>query len=329
MALCIREAGKTVGDSLNEVREASDFCRYYAASARRMLAEIQLPGPTGERNRLGMHGRGPFVCISPWNFPLAIFTGQISAALVTGNPVVAKPAEQTPMVAARVVQLLHEAGVPGDVLHLLPGQGDAVGAQLVSDERIAGVTFTGSTQTARLINQSLASRAGPIVPLIAETGGQNAMIVDSSALPEQVVKDVLASAFGSAGQRCSALRVLFLQQEIAERVIGLLKGAMAELSIGDPALLSTDVGPVIDEQARHMLEAHAERMQHEARLIYQSQLASDTAHGTFFAPRAFELDNLAQLDRATAGSRQRKTQMPDDIHFYDEPAHINRASEEA
>jgi RHH-type proline utilization regulon transcriptional repressor/proline dehydrogenase/delta 1-pyrroline-5-carboxylate dehydrogenase len=301
MALCIHEAGKTVADSLNEVREASDFCRYYAASARRILAEIQLPGPTGERNRLGMHGRGPFACISPWNFPLAIFTGQISAALVTGNPVIAKPAEQTPMVATRVVQLFHEAGVPKGVLHLLPGQGDTVGAQLVSDERIAGVTFTGSMETARLINQSLASRPGPIVPLIAETGGQNAMIVDSSALPEQVVKDVLASAFGSAGQRCSALRVLFLQQEIAERVIELLKGAMAELSVGDPALLSTDVGPVIDEQARSMLEAHAERMQHEARLIYQSKLASDTAHGTFFAPCAFELHSLAQLEREIFG----------------------------
>ncbi len=301
MALCIREAGKTVADSLSEVREASDFCRYYAASARRVLAEIQLPGPTGERNRLGMHGRGPFVCISPWNFPLAIFTGQISAALVTGNPVIAKPAEQTPMVAARMVQLFYQAGIPKNVLHLLPGQGDTVGAQLVSDERIAGVTFTGSTETARLINQSLASRPGPIVPLIAETGGQNAMIVDSSALPEQVVKDVLASAFGSAGQRCSALRVLFLQQEIAERVIGLLKGAMAELGVGDPALLSTDVGPVIDEPARRTLEAHAERMQREAKLIYRSPLAPDTKHGTFFAPHAYELDSLTQLSREVFG----------------------------
>ncbi len=306
MALCIREAGKTVADSLNEVREASDFCRYYAASARRILAEIRLPGPTGEDNQLGMHGRGPFVCISPWNFPLAIFTGQISAALVTGNPVIAKPAEQTPMVAARMVQLFHEAGIPKDVLHLLPGQGDTVGAQLVCDRRIAGVTFTGSTETAQRINRSLASRPGPIVPLIAETGGQNAMIVDSSALPEQVVKDVLASAFGSAGQRCSALRVLFLQQEIAERVIGLLKGAMAELKIGDPALLSTDVGPVIDEQATSMLETHAERMQHEAKLIYQSPLASDTEHGTYFAPRAFELDRKSSV-RCCTSSAMRPT----------------------
>ncbi len=301
MALCIREAGKTVADSLNEVREASDFCRYYAASARRTLAEIQLPGPTGERNRLGTHGRGPFVCISPWNFPLAIFTGQISAALVTGNPVIAKPAEQTPMVAARMVQLFHQAGVPKNVLHFLPGQGDTVGAQLVGDERVAGVTFTGSTETARLINRSLASRTGPIVPLIAETGGQNAMIVDSSALPEQVVKDVLASAFGSAGQRCSALRVLFLQTEIAERVVGLLKGAMAELRVGDPALLSTDVGPVIDEPARRTLESHAQRMQREAKLIYQTPLAPDLMHGTFFAPRAYQLDSLAQLDREVFG----------------------------
>ena len=301
MALCVREAGKTVLDSLNEVREAADFCRYYAASARRTLDDIQLPGPTGEHNQLGMHGRGPFACISPWNFPLAIFTGQISAALVTGNPVIAKPAEQTPLIAARMVKLFHEAGIPTDVLHLLPGRGDTVGAQLVGDARIAGVTFTGSTETARRINQSLASRPGPIVPLIAETGGQNAMIVDSSALPEQVVKDVLVSAFGSAGQRCSALRVLFLQQEIADRVIRLLKGAMAELSVDDPALLSTDVGPVIDEQARDTLEMHATRMQNEATLIFQTPLASNTAHGIFFAPRAFELDSLERLDREVFG----------------------------
>ncbi len=301
MALCVNEGGKTVADSLSEVREAADFCRYYAATARRVLADAELPGPTGESNQLRLHGRGAFVCISPWNFPLAIFTGQISAALVTGNTVIAKPAEQTPLVAARTVQLLHDAGIPRDALHFLPGKGDTVGARLVADERIAGVTFTGSTETARLINQSLARRKGPIVPLIAETGGQNAMIVDSSALPEQVIKDVLASAFGSAGQRCSALRVLFVQDEIAERILGLLKGAIPELVVGDPALLSTDVGPVIDEQARHTLEMHAARMQREATLICQTPLPPETSHGTFFAPRAYELDGLQRLGREVFG----------------------------
>ena len=301
MALCIREGGKTVVDSLNEVREATDFCLYYAAIARSIFPEKRFRGPTGESNQLGLHGRGPFVCISPWNFPLAIFTGQISAALVTGNTVIAKPAEQTPLIAARMVQLLHEAGIPSEVLHYLPGTGDTVGAPLVADERIAGVAFTGSTETARLINKSLANHAGPIIPFIAETGGQNAMIVDSSALPEQVVKDVLTSAFGSAGQRCSALRVLFLQEDIADRIIRLLKGAMAELVVGDPALLSTDVGPVIDEQSRQMLETHSARMENEATLIYRMQLAGETKHGTFFAPRAYEIDRLDQLDGEVFG----------------------------
>jgi RHH-type proline utilization regulon transcriptional repressor/proline dehydrogenase/delta 1-pyrroline-5-carboxylate dehydrogenase len=301
MALCIREGGKTIADSLAEVREATDFCLYYAASARRDLETVAMPGPTGESNTLGSHGRGVFVCISPWNFPLAIFTGQIGAALVAGNTVIAKPAEQTPLIAARMVKLLHEAGIPADVLQFLPGEGASVGARLVADERIAGVAFTGSTETARLINKTLAARAGPIIPFIAETGGQNAMIVDSSALPEQVVKDVLASAFGSAGQRCSALRVLFLQRDIAARVIGLLKGAMAELSVGDPALLTTDVGPVIDEQARHMLETHATQMQRDAKLIYQVKLPSETKHGTYFAPRAYALDSLDRLKREVFG----------------------------
>ncbi len=301
MALCIREGGKTIVDSLNEVREATDFCLYYAASARRMLPEISLQGPTGESNRLGLHGRGLFACISPWNFPLAIFTGQISAALVTGNTVIAKPAEQTPLVAARMVQLLHEAGIPQEVLHFLPGKGDTVGARLVADERISGVAFTGSTETASFINKTLANRTGPIIPLIAETGGQNAMVVDSSALPEQVVKDVLISAFGSAGQRCSALRVLFLQEEVADHIIRLLKGAMAELTVGDPALLATDVGPVIDEQARQILETHAARMEKEATSIYQVTLAGETNHGTFFAPRAYEIGSIDQLDREIFG----------------------------
>ncbi|MGD2139856.1 MAG: bifunctional proline dehydrogenase/L-glutamate gamma-semialdehyde dehydrogenase PutA [Burkholderiales bacterium] len=301
MVLCIREGGKTVRDSLNEVREATDFCRYYAATARRTLAERCLRGPTGESNKLGLHGRGAFVCISPWNFPLAIFTGQIAAAMVTGNTVIAKPAERTPLVAARTVHFLHDAGIPHEVLQFLPGRGDTVGARLVSDERIAGVAFTGSTETARSINKSLASRAGPIIPLIAETGGQNAMIVDSSALAEQVVKDVLTSAFGSAGQRCSALRVLFLQEDVAERIIGLLKGAMAELTVGDPRLLSTDIGPVIDEQARQMLETHSARMQNGGIPIYQTRLATGTRHGTFFAPRAYQIDSLARLGREVFG----------------------------
>ncbi|MFQ5936007.1 MAG: bifunctional proline dehydrogenase/L-glutamate gamma-semialdehyde dehydrogenase PutA [Acidiferrobacterales bacterium] len=301
MALCVREGGKSIADSLAEVREATDFCLYYAATARRVLGATTMPGPTGESNKLGLHGRGVFVCISPWNFPLAIFTGQISAALVSGNTVIAKPAEQTTLVAARMVQLLHEAGIPGEVLQFLPGEGATVGARLVADDRIAGVTFTGSTETAHLINKTLARRAGSIIPFIAETGGQNAMIVDSSALPEQVVMDVLTSAFASAGQRCSALRVLFLQRDVAARVIRLLKGAMAELSVGDPALLATDVGPVIDEQARRMLEAHAKRMQRDGKLIYQVELPPETKHGTYFAPRAYAIDNLSRLEREVFG----------------------------
>jgi RHH-type transcriptional regulator, proline utilization regulon repressor / proline dehydrogenase / delta 1-pyrroline-5-carboxylate dehydrogenase len=273
MAIAIREGGKTLADALAEVREAVDFCRYYANRARADFSRpIPLPGPTGERNEIALHGRGVFVCISPWNFPLAIFTGQIVAALVSGNAVVAKPAEQTPLIAAAAVRLMHRAGVPGDVLHLLPGAGGVIGAKLVADPRIAGVAFTGSTETARAIYQSLAAREGPIVPLIAETGGQNAMIVDSSALPEQVVRDVLISSFQSAGQRCSALRALFLQDDIADKILEMLAGAMKELIIGDPAWLSTDIGPVIDEEARVNLAAHAAHMTKEARLVFATSL---------------------------------------------------------
>ena len=261
MAMCTREAGKTIRDGVAEVREAVDFCRYYAARARaEFSAPVMLPGPTGEANRIALHGRGVFACISPWNFPLAIYCGQIAAALAAGNAVISKPAEQTALIAARAVALLHEAGVPRDVLQLLPGRGEVVGAHLIADPRIAGVAFTGSTETARLINQALAAREGPIAPLIAETGGQNAMIVDSSALPEQVVADVVTSSFQSAGQRCSALRVMFVQEDIAPRLIDMLTGAMEELVVGDPALLETDVGPVIDADARATLEAHAARM---------------------------------------------------------------------
>ncbi|MHA1569895.1 MAG: bifunctional proline dehydrogenase/L-glutamate gamma-semialdehyde dehydrogenase PutA, partial [Alphaproteobacteria bacterium] len=302
MAVCVREAGKTIPDALGEVREAVDFCRYYAAQARaRFAAPLELPGPTGESNRLSLHGRGTFACISPWNFPLAIFMGQVAGALAAGNAVVAKPAEQTPLTAALAVGILHEAGVPGDALALLPGGGESVGARLVADPRVAGVAFTGSTETARGINRALAGRDGPIVPLIAETGGQNALIVDSSALVEQVVGDALASSFNSAGQRCSALRVLFVQQDVADGVIDMLTGAMAELVVGDPALLSTDVGPVIDTDAKGVLEAHAERMTREAKPLFEAALPETAAHGTYVAPRAFEIDSLGRLEREMFG----------------------------
>jgi RHH-type proline utilization regulon transcriptional repressor/proline dehydrogenase/delta 1-pyrroline-5-carboxylate dehydrogenase len=296
MALIIREGGRTIPAALAEVREAVDYLRYYASRARSdFTAPERLPGPTGERNEIALHGRGVFACISPWNFPLAIFTGQITAALAVGNAVVAKPAEQTPLIAAAAVRLLHEAGVPGDVLHLLPGTGEAVGAALVRDPRIAGIAFTGSTETARLINLDLARRPGPIVPFIAETGGQNAMIADSSALPEQVVTDVLTSAFDSAGQRCSSLRLLYVQEDIADRLLEMLKGAMAALVIGDPALIATDVGPIIGGAAREALEQHAQRMTQEGKLLYQCSLPPGTEHGTFFAPRAFEIDGAERL----------------------------------
>ena len=302
MAMVIREGGRTIPAALSEVREAVDYLRYYAARARADFAGPErLPGPTGERNELALHGRGVFLCISPWNFPLAIFTGQIAAALAAGNAVAAKPAEQTPLTAAAVVRLLHEAGIPGDVLHLLPGTGEAVGAPLVTDPRVAGIAFTGSTETAQRINQMLAGRPGPIVPLIAETGGVNAMIVDSSALAEQVVADVLTSAFDSAGQRCSSLRILYAQADIADRLLTMLAGAMVELRIGDPALIATDVGPIIDEPAREVLEQHGARMAREARLIYRCPLPPGTEHGAFFAPRVFEIDEAFGLDREVFG----------------------------
>jgi RHH-type proline utilization regulon transcriptional repressor/proline dehydrogenase/delta 1-pyrroline-5-carboxylate dehydrogenase len=296
MALIVREGGRTIPAALSEVREAADYLRYYAARARADFAEpLVLPGPTGERNQIALHGRGVFACISPWNFPLAIFTGQIAAALAAGNAVIAKPAEQTPLTAAAAIRHLLTAGIPDEVLHLLPGSGETVGAALTADPRIAGIAFTGSTGTARAINLALAKRPGPIVPLIAETGGQNAMIIDSSALPEQVVADALTSAFDSAGQRCSCLRLLYVQDDIAPRLLPMLAGAMAELSIGDPALLSTDIGPVIDEDARAALEKHFERMSHQARLLYQCPLPGSAEHGIFFAPRAFEIDSARRL----------------------------------
>lgn len=302
MALAVREAGKTIPDAVAEVREAVDFLRYYATMARRDFSEPEtLPGPTGERNQLSLHGRGVFVCISPWNFPLAIFTGQVSAALAAGNAVIAKPAEQTPLIAAEAVRLLHEAGIPADVLHLLPGDGATVGAALTADPRIGGVAFTGSTETAHAIHRTLAEKKGPIVPLIAETGGQNAMIVDSSALPEQVVRDVLASGFQSAGQRCSALRVLFVQEDVADGLEKMLAGAMAELRMGDPGLLKTDIGPVIDDDALKMLRDHAARMEKEGRLIARTKLPEGLENGTFFAPVAYAIDGLDVLEREVFG----------------------------
>ncbi|MBS0213611.1 MAG: bifunctional proline dehydrogenase/L-glutamate gamma-semialdehyde dehydrogenase PutA [Proteobacteria bacterium] len=302
LALCTREAGKTIPDGVAEVREAVDFLRYYAQQARTLLAEPEkLPGPTGESNELHLHGRGVFVCISPWNFPLAIFIGQVAAALVAGNTVIAKPAEQTNLIGHAAVKLLHEAGVPEDVLQFLPGDGATVGAALTRDPRVAGVAFTGSTETARAINRALAARDAAIAVLIAETGGQNAMIADSSALPEQLVKDAMTSAFGSAGQRCSAARVLFVQADIADKVIGMLAGAMDELVVGDPALLSTDIGPVIDADALKILSDHAARMDREAKLIKTAKPGDGTSNGTFFAPRAYELNSLDQLTREVFG----------------------------
>ena len=297
IALIATEAGRTLVDALAEVREAVDFCRYYALQARRKFsAPIRLPGPTGEVNELVLCGRGVFACVSPWNFPLAIFVGQVSAALAAGNTVVAKPAEQTPLVAAQAVRLLHDAGVPPEALHLLPGDGPRIGAQIVGDRRVAGVAFTGSFETAKLIDRQLGKREGPIAPLIAETGGQNVMLVDSTALPEQVVEDVIASAFQSAGQRCSGLRVLYLQEEVADRVLDMLAGAMRTLIVGDPLDPATDIGPVIDDRARETLERHVAATENTGRLIERGELSRACRHGSFFAPCAFEIDSIKRLD---------------------------------
>ncbi len=302
LQLCVREAGKTIPDAISEMREAVDFIRYYAAQSELHFgAPVEMPGPTGERNTYGMRGRGVFVCISPWNFPLAIFTGQITAALAAGNAVLAKPAEQTPLVAFRAAQLMLEAGVPADVLHFLPGDGAKIGGRAVADPRVAGVAFTGSTETARLINQTLAHRDGPIAILIAETGGQNAMFVDSSALPEQVVHDSVYSAFNSAGQRCSALRLLCVQEEIEPRTLELLVGYMDELNIGDPMRFATDVGPAIDNEAKSLLAAHVERMRKEARIVHQCSLPAATSAGSFFPPTLIEIDSVDVLQREVFG----------------------------
>ena len=295
--LLVHEAHKTLGDCISEVREAIDFCRYYAQQAETTLASRTLPGPTGESNTLHLHGRGVFVCISPWNFPLAIFAGQVVAALVAGNTVAAKPAEQTPAVAARFVKLLHEAGVPADALALQHGPGHTTGAALVAHPLTAGVCFTGSTAVARSINRALAAKEGPIVPLIAETGGINAMVVDSTALPEQVVDAVVQSAFRSAGQRCSALRLLCVHEDIADGIIEMISGALQELSVGDPALLATDVGPVIDQEAHDAITHQVRRLENEARLIGRAKAPA----GRFIAPVAFEVTKVADVQTEIFG----------------------------
>ncbi|MCC8964707.1 bifunctional proline dehydrogenase/L-glutamate gamma-semialdehyde dehydrogenase PutA [Bradyrhizobium sp. Pear76] len=297
LALLQSEGGKTLDDALSEVREAIDFCRYYAALGKKLFGESEtMPGPTGESNVLELHGRGAFVAISPWNFPLAIFLGQVTAALMAGNAVIAKPAEQTPRIAAEAIALLHQAGVPETALHLVQGDG-AVGAALVSHPAIAGVVFTGSTEVARSINRTLAAKDGPIVPLVAETGGINAMIVDATALPEQVADDVVTSAFRSAGQRCSALRLLFVQDDVADRMIEMIAGAARELKIGDPSQPSTHIGPVIDAEAKQRLDAHIARMKREARV----HLAAEAPAGNFVAPHIFELSAASQLTEEVFG----------------------------
>ena len=300
--LLVREAGKTIADAIAEVREAVDYCRYYALRARKQFAAPEsLEGPTGETNELRLQGRGVFACISPWNFPLAIFAGQVTAALAAGNAVVAKPAEPTPLIAARFIRLLHAAGVPPQAVHLVPTPGRLFGEIALAHPALAGVAMTGSTATALTINRTMAARGGVIVPLIAETGGLNAMIVDSTALPEQVVDDVVSSAFMSAGQRCSALRLLFLQEEIADTVLEMIAGAMDELIIGDPSNLQTDVGPVINAAARDGLAQHVARMRSEARIVKACELGAAHAHGSFFAPHLIELNSASQLTHEEFG----------------------------
>jgi len=299
IALLQNEGGKTIDDCVSEVREAVDYCRYYASEARRTLAPRSLPGPTGESNELRMRGRGVFICISPWNFPLAIFTGQIAGALAAGNCVVAKPAEQTPLVAFEAVKLLHAAGVPGDVLSLVPGDGK-VGAMLTADRRVAGVAFTGSTEVARIINRALAAKNGPIPPLIAETGGVNAMIVDGTALPEQVTDDVITSAFRSAGQRCSALRLLCVQDDVADRVIEMVAGAAQQLKLGDPRDPSTHIGPVIDSDAKENLDRWVTAMESRGAVLFRLDAPFPKA-GTYVAPTIVELESARELKEEVFG----------------------------
>ncbi|PTR17015.1 L-proline dehydrogenase /delta-1-pyrroline-5-carboxylate dehydrogenase [Nitrosospira sp. Nsp2] len=291
IGLAVREAGKSLSNAVAEVREAADFCRYYAQQMRRQFADVDQPEPLG-----------PVACISPWNFPLSIFIGEVNAALAAGNTVLAKPAEQTPLIAAAAVRLLHEAGIPRAALQFLPGGGETVGAQLIGDARVRGVIFTGSTEVAQLIHRALAKRShGDEIPLIAETGGQNAMVVDSSARLEQVVQDVLVSAFDSAGQRCSSLRVLCLQEDIADSLLPMLKGGMQELTLGDPARLATDVGPVIDLQARKTLLAHITEMRAAGHEVFQLPLPGNCASGTFLPPTLIEIADIGELEREVFG----------------------------
>ncbi len=314
-ALLVKEAFKTWGDAVSEVREAVDFLRYYAGEAERIMAPVAMPvqdgevtrGVTGESNELRLTARGPWVCISPWNFPLAIFSGQVAAALATGNTVLAKPAEQTPAIALEAIKLLHAAGVPADALQLLHGPGEIVGAALVAAPGVAGVVFTGSTQVAKIINRALAAKDGPIVPLIAETGGINAMLVDSTALPEQVSDAVVQSAFRSAGQRCSALRLLCVHAEIADHVIEMIRGAARELVMGDPSDLATDVGPVIDREAFDNIRGNCERLMKETRPILEAglpvrlEVAESSLMHNLVAPQAFEVQSIADLKQEIFG----------------------------
>jgi len=297
IALCHKEAGKTIHDSIDEIREAVDFCRYYAQQAKEHYASTKVITGFDEITRqVERQGKGVFVCISPWNFPLAIFLGQITAALVSGNTVIAKPAEQTSLIAIRAIELMLDAGIPVQAVHILPGTGSGVGASLTADSRVTGVVFTGSTETAQRINRGLAQRQTEPATLIAETGGQNAMIVDSTALPEQVVRDVLRSAFASAGQRCSALRVLFIQQDIADKVIHLISGAMQELKVGLPYLHKTDVGPIIDQSAKQKLQDYIDEMLKTHKLVGQSTLDETSQNGYFIAPTAIEINNIGELE---------------------------------
>ena len=302
-SLCTREAGKTLIDGVLEVREAVDFLRFYASEARRQFTRpMALPGPTGEQNELRLHGRGVIAAISPWNFPLAIFTGLVSAPLAAGNAVIAKPAGQTPLIGALAIELLHRAGIPENIVQLAPGSGRVVGGTLTAHPLLSGVVFTGSTETARMINRTLAERDGPIIPFVAETGGQNAMIVDSSALPEQVTRDVISSAFQSAGQRCSALRVLFVQEDVADGMIKMIAGAMQALNVGDPSNLATDVGPVIDEAAKKVLDDHLKWLDKNARKICRLKAPKEAANGCFVAPAFYEIDSLSQLNQENFGA---------------------------
>jgi RHH-type transcriptional regulator, proline utilization regulon repressor / proline dehydrogenase / delta 1-pyrroline-5-carboxylate dehydrogenase len=302
-SLCIREAGKTLIDAVLEVREAVDFLRFYASEARRQFTKpLPLPGPTGEQNELRLHGRGVIAAISPWNFPLAIFTGLTSAPLAAGNAVIAKSAGQTPLIGALAIELMHQSGIPKDVVQLAPGSGRVVGGTLTAHPLLSGVVFTGSTDTARTINRTLAERDGPIIPFVAETGGQNAMIVDSSALPEQVTRDVISSAFQSAGQRCSALRVLFVQEDVADGMIRMIAGAMEALKVGDPSDLATDVGPVIDQAAKKALDEHLEWLDKNARKICRLEPPKEAANGCFVPPAFYEIQSLSQLNRENFGA---------------------------